>query len=59
MIMQLEWTGHNVFHFSQLSDWDRFAAEEYELLVVKESGNEQNDQSWVSIYFAFINYSHV
>ncbi|XP_001604203.2 uncharacterized protein LOC100120575 isoform X1 [Nasonia vitripennis] len=29
----------------ELSDWDRFAAEEYELLVAEESGNEQNDQS--------------
>ncbi|XP_050447679.1 serine/threonine-protein phosphatase 2A regulatory subunit B'' subunit alpha isoform X2 [Cataglyphis hispanica] len=25
----------------ELSDWDRFAAEEYELLVAEESGNEQ------------------
>ncbi|XP_014215244.1 uncharacterized protein LOC106644311 isoform X2 [Copidosoma floridanum] len=29
----------------ELSDWDRFAAEEYELLVAEESGNDQNDQS--------------
>ncbi|XP_008550517.1 uncharacterized protein LOC103573275 [Microplitis demolitor] len=28
----------------ELSDWDRFAADEYELLVAEESGNEQNDQ---------------
>ncbi|XP_054015091.1 uncharacterized protein LOC128896008 isoform X2 [Hylaeus anthracinus] len=28
----------------ELSDWDRFAAEEYEMLVAEESGNEQNDQ---------------
>ncbi|XP_076685541.1 uncharacterized protein LOC143377758 isoform X2 [Andrena cerasifolii] len=28
----------------ELSDWDRFAAEEYELLVAEESGNEQNEQ---------------
>lgn len=28
----------------QLSDWDRFAAEEYELLVAEESGNEQSEQ---------------
>ncbi|CAL7943079.1 unnamed protein product [Xylocopa violacea] len=28
----------------ELSDWDRFAAEEYELLVTEESGNEQNEQ---------------
>lgn len=28
----------------QLSDWDRFAAEEYELLVAEESGNEQQEQ---------------
>ncbi|XP_029680700.1 serine/threonine-protein phosphatase 2A regulatory subunit B'' subunit beta-like isoform X2 [Formica exsecta] len=28
----------------ELSDWDRFAAEEYELLVAEESGNEQPEQ---------------
>lgn len=28
----------------ELSDWDRFAAEEYELLVAEESGNEQQEQ---------------
>ncbi|XP_076246690.1 uncharacterized protein LOC143186796 [Calliopsis andreniformis] len=28
----------------EMSDWDRFAAEEYELLVVEESGNDQNEQ---------------
>ncbi|XP_012274843.1 uncharacterized protein LOC105696722 [Orussus abietinus] len=28
----------------ELSDWDRFAAEEYELLVAEESGNEQTEQ---------------
>ncbi|KAL0102986.1 hypothetical protein PUN28_018352 [Cardiocondyla obscurior] len=28
----------------ELSDWDRFAAEEYELLVAEESGNDQQDQ---------------
>ncbi|CAK9832240.1 Serine/threonine-protein phosphatase 2A regulatory subunit B'' subunit alpha [Anthophora retusa] len=28
----------------ELSDWDQFAAEEYELLVTEESGNEQNEQ---------------
>ncbi|KAF7991624.1 hypothetical protein HCN44_008995, partial [Aphidius gifuensis] len=28
----------------ELSDWDRFAADEYELLVAEESGNDQNDQ---------------
>ncbi|XP_078039720.1 uncharacterized protein LOC144471498 isoform X1 [Augochlora pura] len=28
----------------ELSDWDRFAAEEYEMLVAEESGNEQNEQ---------------
>ena len=33
-----------LFHLQQLSDWDRFAAEEYELLVTEESGNEQNEQ---------------
>ncbi|XP_014221215.1 uncharacterized protein LOC106648660 isoform X3 [Trichogramma pretiosum] len=29
----------------ELSDWDRFAAEEYELLVAEESGNDQNDRT--------------
>ncbi|XP_011303510.1 uncharacterized protein [Fopius arisanus] len=28
----------------EMSDWDRFAADEYELLVAEESGNDQNDQ---------------
>lgn len=28
----------------QMSDWDRFAADEYELLVAEESGNDQNEQ---------------
>ncbi|XP_026830223.1 uncharacterized protein LOC105282738 isoform X2 [Ooceraea biroi] len=28
----------------ELSDWDRFAAEEYELLVAEESGNEQHEE---------------
>ncbi|XP_076639737.1 uncharacterized protein LOC143351757 isoform X2 [Colletes latitarsis] len=28
----------------ELSDWDRFAAEEYEMLVAEESGNEQSEQ---------------
>ncbi|XP_012262722.2 uncharacterized protein LOC105689917 isoform X2 [Athalia rosae] len=28
----------------ELSDWDRFAAEEYELLVAEESGNDQSEQ---------------
>jgi len=27
----------------QLSDWDRFAAEEYELLVAEEGNNEPMD----------------
>ncbi|XP_014478331.1 PREDICTED: uncharacterized protein LOC106746326 isoform X2 [Dinoponera quadriceps] len=30
----------------ELSDWDRFAAEEYELLVAEESGNEQHEQTY-------------
>lgn len=29
----------------EMSDWDRFAAEEYELLVAEESGNEQKEQT--------------
>ncbi|XP_014613264.1 PREDICTED: uncharacterized protein LOC106791829 isoform X2 [Polistes canadensis] len=29
----------------EMSDWDRFAAEEYELLVAEESGNDQKDQT--------------
>lgn len=28
----------------ELSDWDRFAAEEYELLVAEENGNDQTEQ---------------
>lgn len=28
------------WHFLQLSDWDRYAAEEYELLVAEEGGND-------------------
>nr|XP_012221137.1 PREDICTED: uncharacterized protein LOC105671489 isoform X2 [Linepithema humile] len=28
----------------ELSDWDRFAAEEYELLVAEENGSEQQEQ---------------
>ena len=35
---------HTYFFKLQLSDWDRFAAEEYELLVAEESGNEQQEQ---------------
>lgn len=27
----------------QMSDWDRYAAEEYELLVAEESGNDHCD----------------
>lgn len=27
----------------QMSDWDRYAAEEYELLVAEEGGNDQAD----------------
>ncbi|XP_076270128.1 serine/threonine-protein phosphatase 2A regulatory subunit B'' subunit beta-like isoform X7 [Rhynchophorus ferrugineus] len=27
----------------EMSDWDRYAAEEYELLVAEEGGNDQND----------------
>lgn len=27
----------------QMSDWDRYAAEEYELLVAEEGGNDQQD----------------
>lgn len=29
--------------FFQMSDWDRYAAEEYELLVAEEGGNDQQD----------------
>ncbi|XP_046816082.1 uncharacterized protein LOC124422960 isoform X1 [Vespa crabro] len=29
----------------EMSDWDRFAAEEYELLVAEESGNDQKEQT--------------
>lgn len=30
--------------YFKLSDWDRYAAEEYELLVAEEGGNEQQDE---------------
>lgn len=33
------------------SDWDRYAAEEYEILVAEESGNEQlQEGSWEEDY---------
>jgi len=35
---------HDVLFLLQLSDWDRFAAEEYELLVAEESSNEQHEE---------------
>jgi serine/threonine-protein phosphatase 2A regulatory subunit B'' len=28
----------------QLSDWDRYAAEEYELLVAEEGASDQQDE---------------
>lgn len=28
----------------QMSEWDRFAAEEYELLVAEEGGSDAQDQ---------------
>jgi hypothetical protein len=31
------------FNFFQMSDWDRFAAEEYELLVAEEGNAEGMD----------------
>lgn len=31
----------------EMSDWDRFAAEEYELLVAEESAAEQPDEMYV------------
>lgn len=31
------------------SDWDRYAAEEYEILVAEESGTEQLQEGWVLI----------
>ena len=30
-----------------MSDWDRFAAEEYELLVAEEGNAEELDELWV------------
>ena len=33
-----------VFHFLQCTDWDRFAAEEYELLVAEEGNTEGMDE---------------
>ncbi|KAL1449912.1 hypothetical protein WDU94_002384 [Cyamophila willieti] len=29
---------------SEMSDWDRFASEEYDMLVVEEGGNEAQDE---------------
>ena len=29
--------------FAQISDWDRYAAEEYELLVAEEGGPDHGD----------------
>nr|CAD7401243.1 unnamed protein product [Timema cristinae] len=43
-------TGEEVFLFQgriKLSDWDRYAAEEYELLVAEEGGNDQQEDMMV------------
>lgn len=33
----------NLTQFPQVSDWDRYAAEEYELLVAEEGGADHQD----------------
>lgn len=35
---------YNTFLSLQMSEWDRFAAEEYELLVAEEGGSDAQDQ---------------
>jgi serine/threonine-protein phosphatase 2A regulatory subunit B'' len=32
-------------YIKQLSDWDRYAAEEYELLVAEEGVNDHQDEA--------------
>ena len=32
------------FLYCQMSDWDRYAAEEYELLVAEEGGNDNQEE---------------
>lgn len=39
---QVSFTKNQLLFLLQLSDWDRYAAEEYELLVAEEGGNEQD-----------------
>ncbi|GLG93170.1 Serine/threonine-protein phosphatase 2A regulatory subunit B'' subunit beta [Gryllus bimaculatus] len=39
----------------QLSDWDRYAADEYELLVAEEGGNDQQDDQLLDDEMAFDN----
>ncbi|KAL3283471.1 hypothetical protein HHI36_006612, partial [Cryptolaemus montrouzieri] len=36
------------FEGEEMSDWDRYAAEEYELLVAEEGGNDQQDSLKIS-----------
>ena len=31
----------------EMSDWERYAAEEYELLVAEEGANDNMDELWV------------
>lgn len=35
----------------QVSDWDRYAAEEYELLVAEEGGADHQDDMYVFMRF--------
>lgn len=39
-------TFYNVclYFLKQMSDWDRYAAEEYELLVAEEGGNDNQEE---------------
>jgi len=34
-----------ISYIIQLSDWDRYAAEEYELLVAEEGANDHQDEA--------------
>lgn len=39
------------FYFFQISDWDRYAAVEYELLVAEEGGGDSQDDMYVEFCF--------
>ena len=41
------------------SDWDKYAAEEYEILVAEETANEQLQEGWASSPTIPHTHSHV